>query len=324
MGQFHRISVIGAGAWGTVIAQLLAKADREITLWCYEKEVAAAINNHRRNRLRLPKTQLSEKIIATTDLAALEQSDLIFAVTPARHLEGILTRLPRGLGAPIVLCSKGLATDGDLLHQRLEKILPKAVPAVLGGPTLAEELAADLPAAAVVAAADESLSLAIANLFAIGSLRLYAGSDIIGVAIGGVVKNIIAIAAGAAKGYGLGESAAASLIARGYAEMRRLSITLGAEPRTVAGLAGLGDLCLTATSTRSRNFQLGIRLGRGEKPLQGETVEGAWSAPIMVKKARELGIEMPISEAVAALLAEETTIAESVTSLLSRPLKNES
>lgn len=324
MKKFYRIKVLGGGAWGTVIADLLAKADNEVTLWCLEEDVVADINRRRQNHRWLPGVTLSDKITATADLADLADGDIIFAAVPSRHLEAVAAGLAKESTSPMVLCTKGLARDGDLLHNRLAEILPRATMAVLGGPTLAEDLAADLPAAAAIAATDETLSNAVADLFAASNLRLYAGRDLIGVAVGGVVKNIIALAAGVAKGYGLGESAAASLIARGYAEMRRLAVTLGAEPHTVSGLAGLGDLCLTATSIRSRNFRFGLMLGRGQAPNGGEkAVEGAWSAPIMVKKAAALGIEMPISEAVAALLAERTTVAAAVSSLLSRPLKRE-
>ncbi len=321
MSPFKQIDILGGGAWGTVLARLLAKAGYGPRLWCLEKEVAEDINKNHRNSRWLAGVELPEEITATNELRA--EGDVLFVAIPARHLEGVLADLPKGLTIPIVLCAKGLAANGDLLHQRIRSIQPAARLAALGGPTFAVDLAADKPGAAVIAAEDEHLGLALANMFASSGLRAYGSDDITGVAVGGVVKNIIAIAAGAAIGHGLGESAASSLIARGYAEMQRLGASLGAQASTMAGLAGLGDLCLTATSALSRNFQLGVSLGRGEKPSQNKTAEGAWSAPIMVKKAAALGVEMPIGESVASLLGGETTVTGAVDALMSRPLKNE-
>ena len=321
------IAVIGAGAWGTALAQLLASQGLKPTLWCYEPELAAAINQHRQNRLYLPDIKLAEGITATTALGL--KAELLFAATPARHLEQVLANFGLPATAKIVICAKGLAATGEFIHQRLANpvknlAIPKNL-AILSGPTFATEIASGKPAAAVVASSNQTLAEEVCRLFAATNLRLYTSGDVNGVALGGVMKNIIALAAGICRGYGLGHSAAASIIARGYAEMNKLATVLKADPQTLGGLSGLGDLSLTATSKLSRNFMAGYELGTKAKTKTANppAIEGEWSAPIMLRIANRHHIDLPITKATAALLNHQTTVAKTVEMLMTRPLTSE-
>jgi len=329
--SFKHAGVIGAGAWGTALAQVCARAGLRVTLQAREPEVAASVNETRENTLFLPGIALEPAIEATPDMAGLADCDLILAVAPAQHLRAALTAFAphRKAGAPIVLCAKGVEQGTlKLMTEVAAETLPDAPIAVLSGPSFAGEVARNLPAAVTLACEDEILGRAIAEAIATPTFRPYTASDLIGAEAGGAVKNVLAIACGIVEGKGLGRNAHASVITRGFAELTRLAVTLGARPETVAGLCGLGDLVLTCSSTQSRNMSVGLALGQGmtlQQALAGKlsVAEGVASAPAVRALARKLGVETPICEAVAAILAGEVAVDAAIAGLLSRPLKSE-
>ncbi len=330
-GSYRTAGVIGAGAWGTALAQVCRRAGLETTLWAREPEVARAINATRTNPLFLPGVTLDEGITAVTDLTAVAGADLILAVVPAQHMRAMLTELAPRLraGQPVILCAKGIEQGTlKLMAEVLADVAPNASPAVLSGPSFAGEVARGLPTAVTLACPDAELGEALARAIATPSFRPYWIADIIGAEAGGAVKNVLAIAAGVVEGRGLGRSAHAALVTRGFAELTRLAVALGAEARTLAGLCGLGDLVLTCSSSQSRNMSLGLALGRGESlaaALAGKlsVAEGVASAPAVRALARKLDVETPICEAVAALLAGERDLSEAIGGLMSRPLRTE-
>ncbi|WP_066559070.1 NAD(P)H-dependent glycerol-3-phosphate dehydrogenase [Croceicoccus bisphenolivorans] len=324
-----RIGVIGAGAWGTALAQMLASDGREVLLWALEPEVVTAINSEHRNPPYLPSATLSPQVRASGELRDLAGCDILLAVTPAQHLGRMLRELD-GFSGDLVLCCKGIeAGTGRLMADVARDALPSASLAVLSGPTFAYEVADGLPTAVTLACEGgaeqwDRLSPAIARQH----FRPYYSDDLIGAEIGGSVKNVLAIACGVVDGMELGQNARASLIARGYAEMLRFGITKGAQAETLAGLCGLGDLVLTCSSTSSRNFSLGKALGEGEDPAalmanRLTVAEGAHTAPVLQELARQMGIEMPITDAVCALLGGQVSAPEMAEALLSRPLRTE-
>ena len=329
--SFKHAGVIGAGAWGTALAQVCARAGLRVTLQAREPEVAASVNETRENTLFLPGIALEPAIEATPDMAGLADCDLILAVAPAQHLRAALTAFAphRKPGAPVVLCAKGVEQGTlKLMTEVAAETLPDAPIAVLSGPSFAGEVARNLPAAVTLACEDEILGRAIAEAIATPTFRPYTASDLIGAEAGGAVKNVLAIACGVVEGKGLGRNAHASVITRGFAELTRLAVTLGARPETVAGLCGLGDLVLTCSSTQSRNMSVGVALGQGmtlQQALAGKlsVAEGVASAPAVRALARKLGVETPICEAVAAILAGEVAVDAAIAGLLSRPLKSE-
>jgi len=323
--------VIGGGAWGTALAQVCARAGLSVVLWARETEVVEAIGATRENALFLPGVALEPAIIATADLADLASADLILAVAPAQHLRATLQTLaPHARpGLPVVLCAKGFeAKTLKLMSEVLAETLPDAAPAVLSGPSFAAEVAAGLPTAVTLAATDLDLARRIAQAIATPTFRPYLSRDVIGAEAGGAVKNVLAIACGVVEGKGLGRSAHAALITRGFAELTRLAVALGGEAETVAGLCGLGDLVLTCSSPQSRNMSVGLALGRGESladALAGKlsVAEGVASAPAVTALARRLDVETPICDAVAAILAGETAVDAAIAALLARPLRAE-
>lgn len=328
MSHHPAIGVIGAGAWGTALAQMLASDGREIVLWAYEPEVVAAINTERRNPAYLPSASLAGTIRATGDLADFAAIDTVLVVTPAQVLGRVLSGLrkpPRDL----VLCSKGIeAGTGRLMNHVARDAAPGSAIAVLSGPTFAHEVAAGLPTAVTLACSGggeqwERLAPAIAR----PAFRPYYSDDVTGAEIGGAVKNVLAIACGVVEGLALGQNARAALIARGYAEMLRFGEALGAQGETLAGLCGLGDLVLTCSSTSSRNFSLGKALGEGADPAalmadRRTVAEGAHTAPVLADLAASRAIAMPIVDAVSAILSGANTRAV-VAELLARPLRAE-
>lgn len=322
-----KIGVIGAGAWGTALAQVAAGGG-ETLLWALEAEVAEAINASHENPLYLPGVPLSDAILATTRLGDLADCDALLVVTPAQHLRRVLAGSPV-CAKPLVLCAKGLeAGTMALMSEAAAEICPDAPIAVLSGPTFASEVAAGLPTAVTLACADEALAETLAARIARPHFRPYTSTDVIGAEIGGAIKNVLAIGCGVVEGAGLGRNARAALIARGFAEMTRFGLARGADIETLGGLAGLGDLVLTCSSEQSRNFSLGLGLGRGEPAAslladRRTVAEGAFTAPVLVEAAHAARIEMPIVEAVAALIAGSVTVKETVTALLARPLKSE-
>jgi glycerol-3-phosphate dehydrogenase (NAD(P)+) len=322
-----RIGVIGGGAWGTALAQTVA-AREPVTLWARSAEVIEAINRDHANPAYLPGANLSPAIAATGDLAALASCEILLVVTPAQAMRFVLAALPPS-DQPLILCCKGIEAETRLLMSEVAAELRPAAPiAVLSGPTFAHEVAAGLPTATTLACADEALGEALAARLARPGFRPYRSDDVIGAEIGGAVKNVLAIACGVVAGAGLGQNAAAALIARGFAEMRRFGERRGARAETLAGLSGLGDLVLTCSSTASRNYSLGVGLGRGESAaaLLGHrrtVAEGAATAPVLVEAAAAIGVEMPIAEAVCDLLAGTQGVGAVVERLLARPLASE-
>jgi glycerol-3-phosphate dehydrogenase (NAD(P)+) len=328
---FSTAGVIGAGAWGTAWALVGARAGLGATLWAREPEVAEAVNRSHQNATFLPGVALSPEVRATTDLAALAGLDILLAVTPAQHLRASLADLAAHVrpGQPILLCAKGVEQGSlKLMSQVLEEVIPEACPVVLSGPSFAGEVARGLPTAVTLACPDAALGQALARALATPTFRPYWSADIIGAEAGGAVKNVLAIACGITEGRGLGRSAHAALITRGFAELTRLAMALGGKAETVAGLCGLGDLVLTCSSPQSRNMSLGLALGRGDSvqaALAGKltVAEGAESAPAVVALAQRLDLEAPICEAVAAVLAGTRDLDEAIGGLLARPLRSE-
>ncbi len=322
-----RIGVIGGGAWGTALAQVAAHEGRDVILWAREPAVVDSINATHANALFLAGVALSPTIRATGDLGALANMDAILVVAPAQHVGSVLAAAPVG-GIPLVLCAKGIeAGSKRLVGEVARAVHPDAPIAVLSGPTFAHEVAAGLPTAVTLACEDEALGEALATRLAARHFRTYASTDVAGAEIGGAVKNVLAIGCGVVEGAGLGQNARAALIARGFAEMTRFGLARGARAETLAGLSGLGDLVLTCSSTSSRNFSLGVGLGRGEAAgallADRRTVaEGAFTAPVLREAARDAGVDMPITEAVCRLL-EGTPVRDVIGDLLARPLKDE-
>lgn len=329
--EFRTAGVIGAGAWGTALAQVAGWAGLEVRLQAREPEVIESIRTRRVNEAFLPGVQLDERLEVTGDLADLGDCDLILAVPPAQHMRSTLAAFAahHRPGAPVILCSKGIERGSlKLMTEVLAETLPEAPAAVLSGPSFAGEVARGLPSAVTLACADETLGQALMNTLSAPTFRPYLADDLIGAEVGGAIKNVLAIACGMSEGKGLGRSAHAALITRGFAEMTRMGVALGGRAETVAGLCGLGDLVLTCSSPQSRNMSLGLALGQGqtiEQALAGKrsVAEGYESAPAVRELAEKTGVDMPISMAVAALLAGETTVDAAIEGLLSRPLKVE-
>ena len=315
-----KVTVIGAGAWGTALAIQAARAGNDVTLWARQPEPIEA----RRESPRLPSHPLPDRVrVAATPPAT---ADAVLLAVPMQHLRGVMLRLALP-PAPLIVCAKGV--EAGTLRLPLEVVAalrPGMAAAVLTGPNFAHEIAAGLPAAAVVAAGDASLREGITALLSTPAFRLYGNDDPVGAQVGGAAKNVIAIAAGAVIGAGLGENARAALITRGLTELARLAVALGGRAETVMGLSGLGDLLLTCTGPASRNYSLGLALGRGEKladvlAARSAVTEGVATAPALV--ARAAGVDMPICTSVAALLAGRTALAEAIAALLARPRRDE-
>ncbi|MGR4865448.1 NAD(P)H-dependent glycerol-3-phosphate dehydrogenase [Caulobacter sp. LARHSG274] len=329
--RFKHAGVIGAGAWGTALAQVCARAGLAVTLQAREAEVVEAVNARHENAVFLPGVALEPAIRATHDMADLAACDLILAVPPAQHLRAALGALKPHLaaGVPVALCSKGVEQGTlKLMTEVAAEALPGAPLAVLSGPSFAGEVARGLPTAVTLACADEALGKAIGEAIAIPTFRPYWTADMIGAEAGAAVKNVLAIACGISEGKGLGRSAHAALITRGFAELTRLAVALGGKAETLAGLCGLGDLVLTCSSPQSRNMSVGLALGGGQtldQALAGKVsvAEGVASAPAVRALARSLDVETPICEAVAAILAGEVDVDSAILGLLSRPLKTE-
>ena len=322
------IGVIGGGAWGTALAQMLASDGREVRLWAFEPAVVEEINAAHRNSAYLGGIALSPAIRATGDLAALADCPLLLVVTPAQHMRRVLSALPTGT-ADLALCCKGIEeATGDLMVDAARASSPGRPLAVLSGPTFAHEVANGQPTAVTLACEDEAQWDRIAPQIARPAFRPYFTTDITGAEIGGAVKNVLAIACGVVDGLGLGQNARAALIARGFAEMTRFGLACGAQAETLSGLSGLGDLVLTCSSVSSRNFSLGKALGEGRKAAEiladrATVAEGAFTAPVLQRVARDRGVAMPIVDTVCALLAGDVAAGAAVAALLARPLTAE-
>ncbi|MES2002806.1 MAG: NAD(P)H-dependent glycerol-3-phosphate dehydrogenase [Pseudomonadota bacterium] len=325
----EQLAVVGGGAWGTALAQVAATGGRDILLWALEDDVVSAINRIHENPIYLKGQKLSPAIRATSNFSELSAADAWLVVTPAQHMRATLERSPCP-NMPLILCSKGIEEgSGKLLHDVAREVCPTSPIAVLSGPTFAHEVAAGLPTAVTLACGDEAVGAALRARIALPAFRIYASDDVTGAEIGGAVKNVLAIACGIVEGKGLGQNARAALIARGFAEMTRFGVALGARRETLAGLSGLGDLVLTCSSTASRNFSLGLGLGQGRVTAELMTdrrtvAEGAFTAPVLAKIARDRGIDMPIVAAVDALLAGQADVDQMLEQLLTRPPRAES
>lgn len=323
----RRIAVLGGGAWGTALAQTMLRAGHEVGFWMRDAEAAHAVNETHANPAYLPGLPLDRELAATTDIAgALAGADCVLAVVPAQALRGLLKDIGPAMLAdvPIVICAKGIEKEtGKRLSEVVREQFPTNPPAALSGPSFAADVAAGLPTAVTVAADDESLAADLARLLSAPHFRCYSTTDLTGVEVGGALKNVLAIGAGAAAGAGLGASAQAALITRGFVEMRRIAAALGAQPETLLGLSGLGDLVLTCGSGQSRNFAYGQALGRGDRLDNLKLAEGVATAGITARIAAQRGIDAPITSAVDRILAGELGIREAVDELFARPLKSE-
>ena len=319
--RLDRVAVIGAGAWGTALAQAAAIAGRTVTLVGRDPAVIEDINRRHRNSAHLGDQELSRRISAA---AALPETDLVILAVPAQQSRNALRQFGPGLGGkPVVLSAKGLETGTlDRQSQILRELVPHAVPFVLSGPSFAGDVAAGRPTAVTLAGDDLEATSEVAAALAGPTFRPYAAGDILGVEIAGALKNVYALACGAVEGAGLGASARAALIGRGFAELTRFVVAMGGAATTLNGLAGLGDLTLSCTSQESRNYRYGMALGAGKTPPTA-LAEGVATAPVAQALARKLDIDAPLVDAVNLLLEGNSSIAAIVSGLMSRPLKRE-
>jgi glycerol-3-phosphate dehydrogenase (NAD(P)+) len=319
-----RIGVLGGGAWGTALAQTCARAGRNVTLWEHEPGNAAQLESKRESKF-LPGVRLADGIKVTRDLGETARADAILLVVPAQAMRSVCTALGTSLRdhTPLIACAKGIEHGTQkFMTEIIAECAPKAVPAILSGPSFAGDVARGLPTAVTLAAPDAKIAGALAQAIASASFRPYHSTDIRGVEIGGAVKNVLAIASGIVTGRGLGASASAALTTRGFAELVRFGKSFGAKTGTMMGLSGLGDLILTCSSPQSRNFSFGVALGKNEKP-DGKLAEGSFTAAVLLEMARDKKVDMPISFAVAALLGGKMSVDEAIESLLTRPIKSE-
>ena len=325
MVSFNSVAVIGAGAWGTALAGAAARAGRNVTLYARSTASVARMKATHEN-LRLPGVRLESGIDITGDMSRAARADVILIVTPAQNLREAVSALAPQLQqpTPVVACAKGIERGTHkFMTEVIAEAAPNAIPAILSGPSFADDVARGLPTAVTLAAKDETLAAALVQTLGSATFRPYHTTDVRGVEIGGAAKNVLAIAAGIAVGRKLGASAQAALTTRGFSELARLGRACGARAETLVGLSGLGDLILSCSSLQSRNFALGIALGRGETPPSGKLAEGQFTAPVLAELAASQGIDMPVSNAVAAILAGKITIDAAIEGLLTRPFKAE-
>jgi glycerol-3-phosphate dehydrogenase (NAD(P)+) len=325
---FDHIAVLGAGAWGTALANVAARAGRSVTLWARDAESAAMIAK-RRESPRLPGIPLDNGVEVTGDIAQAARADAVLIVVPAQMLRAVARALDPVLrsSTPVVACAKGIERGSQkFMTEVIAESVPRAIPAILSGPSFATDVARGLPTAVTLATREQKLAAALAHALGSATFRPYHSTDVRGVEIGGAAKNVLAIAAGIVTGRKLGASAAAALTTRGFAELFRFGKAYGAQPETLTGLSGLGDLILTCSSPQSRNFSLGIALGQGHSPEEARSsklAEGVDTAPALVEMAKAKKIDMPIANAVAAVLNGQMSVDEAIESLLTRPLKSE-
>lgn len=316
------ISVLGSGAFGTSLAIALANGGHAVTLWSRNANIANSMQTTRGSGPRLPGHDLPDSLTVTADIGAFEAPICLIAV-PMQSLSEFLADLPPGRRA-LIACCKGVDRATGLGPvETIATARPDADAAILTGPSFAADIARGLPTALVLAASDPDVALRLQQVLTRPALRLYRSTDVIGAELGGALKNVIAIAAGIAIGARQGDSARASVIARGFSEMRRFAAAKGAETETIHGLSGLGDLVLTCTSDKSRNFAAGIALGSGEPPAQSVTVEGLATAPAVAREAEVLGLDLPLIRTVTAVVEGKLDIAAAIETLLSRPVGEE-
>lgn len=319
------IGVVGAGAFGTALAVALAHDGRQVALWSRDGAQVAALRQERVNAHRLPGVDLPENVSVTAEIADLAGMEAVLLCLPMQALRGFLGGAGGAFsGVPLVACCKGVDLATMTGPSAIMAVAaPEATRAVLTGPSFAADIARGLPTALTLACEDEAAGMGLQRLISTPALRLYLTTDVTGAELGGALKNVIAIAAGIVIGAGLGDSARAALMTRGYAEMARLAMALGARAETLAGLSGLGDLVLTCTSAQSRNFRHGFALGSGRAVDPTVTVEGVATAKAVSEMAKTRGVEMPITTMVAALIDGRLDLSAAIQTLLSRPLKKE-
>ena len=331
MTRLQRIGIVGAGAWGTTLAALVARSGRDVTIWAREPDVVEGLNARHENPRFLPGVALDPALHAVRELADLGTTDAILFATPAQYCRAVAGELAAHLspGVPCVICAKGIEQmSGALMSEVLDECLQTPRLAILSGPTFATEVARGLPTAVTLACSDGELGRALVALLGSATFRPYLTDDIVGAQVGGAVKNVLAIACGIAQGRGLGDNARAALITRGFAEMARLGAALGARPETLTGLSGLGDLVLTCAGEQSRNMSLGLALGAGRALsavlAERESVaEGVATAAVLTALATDHGVEVPIGEAVDQILHHGADIDTAIGALLARPFSAE-
>ncbi len=324
MAPYQRVAVIGAGAWGVALASAAARAGRDVVLYARRPASAQAMLASREN-CHLPGVRIAAAIAITSDLARAADADLLLLATPAQHARAAAAALAPlvGDGAPVIACAKGIERGTrKFMTEVIAEAMPRATPAILSGPGFAADVARGLPTAVTLAARDGATARDLVQALGSATFRPYHTTDIRGVEIGGAAKNVLAIAAGIVAGRRLGASALAALTTRAFAELMRLGRACGARSETISGLSGLGDLILSCSSPQSRNFSLGVALGRGEPPGGGLS-EGEFTAPVLAELAAARDVDMPVAAAVAAILSRAVTIDEAIERLLTRPFRAE-
>jgi glycerol-3-phosphate dehydrogenase (NAD(P)+) len=330
--MINRIGILGAGAWGTALAVVAARARRHVVLQAHDPKVARAIDRERVNTKYLPGVAIDPRIEVTSEPSeAVAAADAVLLAVPAQHLRPVLRRCATAwrAGVPAVICAKGIEQNTcALMSEVVEQTLTEAPVCVLSGPSFAVEVARELPTAVALACADPRLRESLPAALGTPPFRIYSSDDVVGAQLGGAIKNVLAIACGIVEGKRLGDNARAALITRGLAETARFAVALHAQPETLTGLTGLGDLVLTCNAMQSRNFSLGVALGKGRTlgEILGERItvaEGVHTAAVAVEMARRAGIEMPICAAVDAVLNHAADLDETIAGLLARPQKAE-
>ena len=329
--NFRNISIVGAGAWGTALAEVMSRQGHQINLWAKESAVVNSINSSHENDVFLPNVKLSDLIVAFNNLEQITNCDLLLVVSPAQYTRETLLEVSKTLKSetPIILCSKGIEISSlSLMSQITESIFPDNPIAILSGPSFAIDVVNNKPTAVTLACKDLKIGKNIAESISLPTFRPYLSEDVIGAQIGGATKNVIAIAAGVVEGQKMGDSARAATIARGFSEIKRLAIAMGGKEETLAGLSGMGDLLLTCNSKTSRNYSLGIKLGEGETIEEATNglstiAEGMYSAKAITKLAVQNKIDMPITQAVNDLIEEKYSVTDIIDNLLNRPIKEE-
>ncbi|HWV42956.1 NAD(P)H-dependent glycerol-3-phosphate dehydrogenase [Pseudorhodoplanes sp.] len=326
---YQRLSIIGAGSWGLALATAAQRAGRDVTVWAHRAETAETLARTRESP-RLPGAKIDARIAITASLDEAVRCDALLLAIPAQALREVATALTALItnGMPVIACAKGIERDTrKFMTEVIAEAAPNATPAVLSGPSFAADVVRGLPTAVTLAAGDEKTATTLARALGSAMFRPYHSTDLRGVEIGGAAKNVLAIAAGIVSGRGLGASAAAALTTRGFAEILRFGRALGAKPETLTGLSGLGDTILSCSTPQSRNFSVGLALGKGSSPLQafsgGALAEGVYTASALSEMAREAGVEMPIADAVADVVEGKASVEEVIGRLLARPVRAE-